>query len=146
MSKKLKELYIALNNAMNSGRIDEEYLQYIDRLQDEIQALENQTQESMQQLSILSVYHVPSLEKLYIKVVDVDGPRFVLELVEYRQDASVFNQDQVKELLEDFRSNNQDISYFVNEKIHSTKKIYELNFKIYSEIRQGLVEFHKEII
>jgi len=29
---------------MNSGRIDEDYLEYIDRLQDEIQALENQTE------------------------------------------------------------------------------------------------------
>jgi|688.fasta_scaffold30044_3 hypothetical protein len=133
MSKKLKELYIALNNAMNSGRIDEEYLQYIDRLQDEIQALENQTQEPMQQLSILSVYHVPSLEKLYIKVVDVDGPRYVLELVEYKEDASVFNQDQVKELLEDFRSHNKDQAYFSNELLHT-------------EMKKGLVEFHKEIL
>lgn len=87
----------------------------------------------MQQLSILSVYHVPSLEKLYLKVVDVDGNRFVLSFTMNRENASVFNQDQVKELLEDFRSNNQDVSYFTNEKIHD-------------EMKQGLIEFHREIL
>jgi hypothetical protein len=87
----------------------------------------------MQQLMILSVYHVPSLEKLYIKVTNVDGPRFVLELVENRQDASVFNHTQASELLEDFRSHNKDQAYFSNELLHT-------------EMKQGLIEFHKEII
>lgn len=42
MSEKLKELYNALYVASHSGRIDEEFLQYVDRLQDEIQKLENE--------------------------------------------------------------------------------------------------------
>jgi hypothetical protein len=87
----------------------------------------------MQQLMILSVYHVPSLEKLYIKVSNVDGPRFVLELVEDRQDASVFNHMQASKLLEDFRSHNKDEAYFSDELLHT-------------EMKQGLIEFHKEII
>jgi hypothetical protein len=86
-----------------------------------------------QELSLLSVYHVPSLEKLYVTVVNVDGPRFVLSFTMNREDASVFNQDQVKELLKDFRTHNKDVSYFVNEKIHD-------------EMKQGLLEFHKEVI
>lgn len=42
MTEKLKKLYLDLQYAMNSGRIDEDYLQYIDYLQDEIQKLESQ--------------------------------------------------------------------------------------------------------
>lgn len=42
MTEKLKKLYLDLQYAMNSGRIDEDYLQYIDYLQDEIQKLEAQ--------------------------------------------------------------------------------------------------------
>ena len=38
----LEKLYIALQKAMNSNRIDEDFLQYIDYLQDEIQKLETQ--------------------------------------------------------------------------------------------------------
>jgi hypothetical protein len=85
----------------------------------------------MQQLSILSVYHVPSLEKLYIKVVNVDGPRYVLTFTMHKENASIFNQDQVKDLLEDFRSHNQDQAYFADESIHT-------------EMKQGLIEVHNE--
>lgn len=87
----------------------------------------------MQQLCILSVYHVPSLEKLYIKVINVDGPRYVLELVMDKQNASVFNHTQASELLEDFRSHNKDQAYFSEENLHT-------------EMKQGLIEFHREIL
>jgi hypothetical protein len=40
MPKRLKELYLALQKAMTSSRLDEDYLQYIDSLQDEIQKIE----------------------------------------------------------------------------------------------------------
>jgi len=40
MAERLKKLYLDLNEAMNSGRIDEKFLQYIDYLQDEIQRIE----------------------------------------------------------------------------------------------------------
>ena len=87
----------------------------------------------MQKLSILSVYHVPTLEKLYIKVINIDGPRYVLAFTMRRENASVFNQDQVKDLLKDFRSHNQDQAYFGDESIHN-------------EIKQGLIEFHNETL
>lgn len=87
----------------------------------------------MQQLMILSVYHVPSLEKLYIKVTNVHDQRYVLTLVENRQDASVFNHTQASELLEDFRSHNKDQAYFSDESLHT-------------EMKQGLIEFHREIL
>lgn len=87
----------------------------------------------MEQLMILSVYHIPTLEKLYIKVVNVDGPRYVLNLVVDKQNASVFNHIQASELLEDFRTHNKDQAYFSEEFLHT-------------EMEQGLIEFHKEIL
>lgn len=87
----------------------------------------------MQQLMILSVYHVPTLEKMYIKVVNVDGPRYVLNLVMDKQNASVFNHTQATELLEDFSSHNKDQAYFSDESLHT-------------EMKQGLIEFHREIL
>jgi hypothetical protein len=46
MLKKLNKLYLDLQYAMNSNRIDEEFLQYIEYLQDEIQKLETQIEET----------------------------------------------------------------------------------------------------
>lgn len=43
MNEKLKKLYNELYAASHSGRIDEEFLEYVDRLQDEIQKLEEET-------------------------------------------------------------------------------------------------------
>jgi hypothetical protein len=71
----------------------------------------------MNDLSLLRVYHAPTLGMYYIRVINVVDSKYVFVLTDDKINASVFSKIQTKEIIEDFKTKNKDIFIFNDTRI-----------------------------
>jgi hypothetical protein len=70
---------------------------------------------------LLRVYKLNENTIYYINVTGIYNNRYELSLTDNALDASVLSQEQVYELVSDFRSKNKDLSYFKQDATHITE-------------------------
>lgn len=85
-------------------------------------------------LFTLKAYYSSNDITYYIKVRTVFDNRYVVEFVEKKDDASVFDQEQSMAILHDLRFLNKDIAIFIPEQ----------NENITQAVKNDMIEFHSE--